>query len=347
MKKIISSCAILASVCISSSAIAQVAAYPQGNSAGIEGYSLPRTVISVTVTQEREVVLRGPYAKFASQYLGVSGAAMSDKESYRLIDAQLSYIEEPDPSQVFLFDEKSASPVKIFKWLSQNPPEVEGIVDEKDYAGARIGNQIPFKDIGISPVYGQTVQHSYLGSEEEFPEVPVTRTEAVEKSPEQMAAAAAEAIFKLRQRRFDLVTGEQGDNAFGAGLKDALAEMDRIENEYLSLFLGKRYTQRTVKTIDVLPEAGKSRLTVCRFSDSKGVVDPADVSGRPIMIELTPETEGAPSTPAVRKIGRTVSYRVPQVQNARLMDGTEILSSERIPIYQFGTLVDVPVVFAP
>ena len=64
-------------------------------------------------------------------------------------------------------------------------------------------------------------------------------------------------------------------------------------------------------------------------------------------IELTPESNEGINAPAVRKAGRTVSYRVPQVQNARLMDGTEILSSERIPIYQFGALVDVPVVFAP
>jgi len=345
MKKIILALALLCPVCTITTAWAQIAAYRQGNSATVEGYSLPRTVISVTITQEREVVLRGPYAKFASQYLGVSGAALTDKESYKLIDAQLSYFEEPDPAQAYLFDEKTSAPVKIFQWLSQQAPSTEGMIGERDYASAQIGNQIPFKDMGISAPYGQTTQVSYLGSEEEFPELPISRTEAVEKSPEQMAADAADAIFKLRKRRFDLITGEQGENVFGQGLKAALEEMDRIENEYLSLFLGKRFTQRTTRTINVLPQAGQNRVTVCRFSDSKGVVDPSDVSGRPILVEMSAEADVAATAPAARKGGRTVTYRIPQVQNAKLMDGTRILSSERIPVYQLGSLVDVPVVY--
>lgn len=345
MKKIISTLAILSTVCLLTTASAQIAAYRQGNSATVEGYSLPRTVVCVTITQEREVVLRGPYAKFASQYLGVSGAALTDKESYKLIDARLSYIEEPDPSQVYLFDEKTASPVKIFRWLSQNSPSAEGMIAEKDYASAQIGNQVPFKDMGIDPIYGQTTRSSYTESSEEFPEMPVTRTEAIEKTPEQMAAAAADAIFKLRKRRFDLVTGEQGEQVFGAGLEAALKEMDRLENEYLSLFLGKRFTQRTTRTINALPESGKNRLTICRFSDSKGVVAGNDVSGRPIIVEMTPESDVAATAPSARKGGRTVTYRVPQIQSARLMDGAEMLSMERIPVYQAGSLVDVPVVF--
>lgn len=351
MKRTITTIALFAALAISTGvASAQIAAYRQGNGASVEGYSLPRTVITATIVQEREVVLRGPYARYASQYLGIVGAAMSDKESYKIVGASLSYFDEPDPNQVFVFDEKSPSPAKIFTWLSpQNP--FAPIAADMDYKGGQTGNSMPFTDLGISPIYGQTVQNNAVaeGGPEAFPALTYGKTEAVEKSPEQMAADAAAAIFKLRKRRFELVTGEQGENVFGAGLEAALREIDKIEAEYLALFIGKRFSQRTVKIVSVLPEAGKNRITMCRFSDSKGVVPDSDVSGRPITAELTPEKSGAQSAAAAmasrKGAGRSVVYRVPQVENVRLVDGTEILSEARIPVYQLGVSVDAPIVF--
>lgn len=77
-----------------------------------------------------------------------------------------------------------------------------------------------------------------------------------------MAQDAANAIFSLRRHRIDLVTGEAGENVFGAGLKAALEEIDRLEQEYLSLFLGKQFRQRIVREFSVVPSrtTGDGRL---------------------------------------------------------------------------------------
>ncbi|MDE6499371.1 MAG: DUF4831 family protein, partial [Rikenella sp.] len=101
---------------------AQVSAFPQGGVArAIDGYTLPRTVVDVTLVVEREVILRGPYAKFAAQYLGISGAAMSDKQNYRIIDAALGYSEEPDPTQTYHLDRPVEAGSRAFHWLSVDP----------------------------------------------------------------------------------------------------------------------------------------------------------------------------------------------------------------------------------
>lgn len=331
---IIMACAVMAIA----SAQAQISAYKQGNSASIEGYSLPRTVITVTVTQEREVVLRGPFAKYASQYLGISSVAQNDKESYKLIDATLGYYEEPDPSHVYMFDEKSGAPTKIFNWLTNTPPAITPAPHDKDFAGAQPSGIVPFKDMGASPVYGRTTPEMESGENS-------YRTSAVEKSPEQMASDAAAVVFKIRQRRIELITGEQGEGVFGAGLKAALNEMDKIEAEYVSLFIGKRFTQRIVKTFSVVPTNGKNRITAFRFSDSKGIVADTDVSGRPINIELTPEVVESRVESAAKK-GRTVTYRIPLVEFTKLTDGQEVLSTMRIPVFQLGQVTEAPVVFA-
>lgn len=329
-------------------AAAQVSAFAQGvGSRTIEGYTLPRTVVTVTMAVEREVILRGPYAKFASQYLGISGAAMSDKQNYRIIDASLGYYEEPDPAQTYHLDQPVDAQSKVFHWLCAVPPQ-KPLLADAEFQGAAIGNNNPFTDVSLNSLYGTTTERNGLADSDSFGELPVNRTSTVEKSTEQMAADAANAIFTLRKRRFDLVTGETGENVFGAGLEAALREMDRIESEYLALFIGKRYTQRMVKTFSVLPSA-KGTTIVCRFSPTKGVVPDTDLSGRPIVLEMTAEaSDNGPAAGAgggSKKGVVSVRYRVPAVQTVKLVDGNDELARERIPVFQLGSVTSAPVVF--
>lgn len=297
------------------SAQAQVSAFKQGSG---DGYTLPRTVVTATLVVEREVILRGPYAKYASQYLGITGAAMNDKENYRIIDAKLGYYEEPDPEQTYQLGKPAGNDVNAFRWLTMAVPgENQPLLTEAEYPGAVIGNNNPFTDVGIDPLFGAR--------------------SGVAKSTDQMAADAANAIFTLRQRRFDLVTGETGE--MGAGLEAAIKEMDRIEKEYLALFIGKRYTQRIVKTVSTLPQPGKGAAIVCRFSDSNGILSDDDLSGRPIVVELA-GGEGGQQVP--KSGAKGAKYRIPQVQTVKLVDGGTELARERIPIFQMGSIAYAP-----
>ncbi len=337
MKKTLLALAALAT--FTTSASAQLLAYKQTSGGTTDAYTLPRTVVRVTVVTEREVVFRGPYAKYASQYLGISSVAQTDKQTYRLVDASVSYLLEPDPAYTYQVG-KSLDGARAFEWLTIAPGE-KPLLADAEYADAIAGNRPPFVDMGIDPIYGTTKVRNEEGQ--------VTRTAAVEKSPEQMAALAADAIFTLRKRRFDLVSGELGEYVYGAGLADALKEMDRIEAEYLALFVGKRYVQRIVSYYDVVPaEAGKP-VVACRFSETKGAVSDADLSARPLTLELTGEAAtaltGANSAIANEKKGAAnMRYRVPAIQVVRLLDGTTELARERVPVYQFGSIAYAPVI---
>lgn len=321
---------IIALAGLSAAAAAQVSAYKQGISASVEGYSLPRTVIEVKVVQEREVIIRGPYARYAAQYLGVTGAPMSDRETYKILGATLSWTTEPDPSQIYAIDEKSGSMAKVFNWIVPAAKPVVDIAADRDFAGAQLGGRMPFTDMGTSTVV------------ENGDNMAIDRTSAVEKSPEQMAADAASMVFKLRKRRVELVCGEQGENVFGAGLSAALSEIARLENEYVALFLGKRYVQRTEHLFNVVPEAGKNRLVAFRFSPTKGVAGVSDLSASPINMEFSPISAlAAPTTK--RSAARAVQYRVPQIEAVTITDGTTVLASDNIPVFQRGVMVEAPV----
>lgn len=331
------------------SVTAQVSAFPQGGgSAAVDAYTLPRTVVTATVVVEREVILCGTYARYAAQYLGISGAAMSDKQNYRIIDASLGYYEEPDPTQTYQLGRPVDANSRAFHWLSAVRPGQQLLADAR-FQDAVTGNNNPFTDVSLNPLYGKTVERNGLADGEGFGELPVNRTSVVEKSTEQLAADAANAIFTLRKRRFDLVMGEMGEHVFGAGLPAALQEIDRLEAEYLSLFIGKRYTQRIVRTYSVLPSA-KGAAIVCRFSPTKGLVPETDLAGRPLVIEMTPESSAgaganAHAGSAGAKKGTTISYRIPSVQMVKLVDGTEELARERIPVFQLGSFASAQAAF--
>ena len=119
--------------------------------------------------------------------------------------------------------------------------------------------------------------------------LPLNRVSATVQTTEEQAAATAEMIFSLRRHRLDLITGEAGENVFGAGLKAALDEIARMEKECLDMFYGAKTTSETVYTFNIAITPDKNEYMVCRFSDKAGVVETDDLSGMPIVVKV--ETE--------------------------------------------------------
>ena len=81
---------------------------------------------------------------------------------------------------------------------------------------------------------------SYEAQGADFARLQTDRLDMTETDLQTAARNAAAAIFSLRKHRLDLISGEAGENVFGAGLPVALERLDRLEQEYLELFLGRR-----------------------------------------------------------------------------------------------------------
>lgn len=331
MKKLLILIAAITFTAISTNSQAQIKAFPQSTGGTIDGYSLPKTVLHVEIHSQREVVLRGPYARYASQYLGIIGAPQSDKESYQLLGAKIQYSEEPDPSSTFIFDSKTGTPLKAFQWLTMTPHINNTILSkDNDYQGASIIGDNPFKDVGATIYQGA----SNSGQ--------VDRLSSGNRDMESLASEAASTIFKLRKKRIELICAEQGENVFGAGLESALKEIKRLEKEYLSLFIGKRYVQTFITEYPVVPKKGETRAVVCRFTPEKGVTNSMDLSASPVMIEFKPETNSAAPMIAP-KSSRSAMVRIPTTVNMQVSFSGQTLCLDRAPIYQLAQTITVPV----
>ena len=128
---------------------------------------------------------------------------------------------------------------------------------------------------------------------------------------EDAAREAANTIFfSLRRHRIELITGEAGENVFGEGLKAALAEIDRLEQSYLELFLGKRVVTTETRRYVVYPQSDKKQYIVCRFSAAAGLLPESDLSGDMVLLQIEPSGNTATAVEASAKESNTVACRV-------------------------------------
>ena len=147
----------------------------------------------------------------------------------------------------------------------------------------------------------------------------------------EQAAATAELIFSLRKHRLELITGEAGENVFGAGLKAALDEIARLEKEYLEMFYGTTTVTEEVHTFNIAITPDKSEYAVCRFNEDLGVVEVNDLSGKPIVLKVVTEPhKDYPEITQVKPKGLFAKakeyYFVPQCK-CLLINETELLDS--------------------
>jgi hypothetical protein len=66
------------------------------------------------------------------------------------------------------------------------------------------------------------------------------------------------------------------------------------------------------------------------------------------VLELTPEKEvrAMPSNDFdIDRKGTRIRYRIPEIVKARVLDGQTVLLQTRLPVYQLGTVMTLPINF--
>ncbi len=319
--------------------------------AGAVVYSLPVTNIHLAVEAVHESFIAGPYAKYAQKYLGVE-AKEESRDSYRLSSVELTPYIEADPSiniALFLGNQRNAS-ANFLEMINQ------GLIMWSDsYAGK--SQKIQFPNLKDNALYVKSMAGSNLTSEKSTlystvksasgtERVAVQQSQIVEKSLEKRAEEIASQIFHLRAKRFNIITGDTDATFSGDALRAAIEEINRLEDEYLALFMGKVNTKIQKMSFDVVPKADNEKqiYIAFRLSETAGLMPANNLSGRPVVLELIKSEQTATVNIDTSPSGKgKVIYRKPAVVNARLMDGQELVMQSRIPVYQLGILLSFPI----
>jgi hypothetical protein len=322
-------------------------------------YNLLRTSLEFTVETTRILTRRGPYYQFAEKYLGISGVPAQDTEQWFISGVSLNSREEADPDRYFVL---TAENIHSFSYLrlvregfiipiyrTNHNQFFSGLAAEPDYA-----EDLNFTDLGVKRIVTQETQSSFrlIQQDTAFVSVPVLRKEVVRKSLEEKAKEAADFIIDLRMNRFKLISGEYDMFPDGQSMQSVLEEFKRLEEEYLSLFIGKTYKQVRTRMFEYIPSQNEEidRTVLFRFSDSKGILPFGDLSGRPISLEISRENRTAalssfPEPVKGDEMQGRVFYRVPDFGVVQLIDGRNVIMKNRIPVSQFGKTISIPANF--
>ena len=298
-------------------------------------YSLPQTTVTVEVDAVQENFFAGPYAPYAKRFLGIDVRETDASRSY-VKEVRLVTRVEADPKARFTVDTKGVE--DRFLALSS-----QGLVSFQDKleAGDLVWrfNPQPEADFGTRGVTSQTRTETRtiwkeVETDTAFVRVPVEEAYQIQKTPEMKAQEAADMILKARKERFNISTGNTDATFSGEALGAALAELDRVEKEYLTLFTGYTVAREQHGSFDVVPspEDRMYRYAAFRLSNRDGLV--SEGAGSVYNLEFEP-TEVVDPAPA-KDTRNVVRYRIPAVCNVKLTNGGKTLFESRIPVYQLG-----------
>lgn len=268
-----------------------------------------------------------PYKAVVGTYIDASGAlAVSDPSTSVAVD---------------LIVEKEQTVVGPYARYAQKFLNMRGsLVDKTVYSlkGVKLAVTGGEDVIADAVPAAEVTETSYMGSASEFAKVLPDRMSATAVSEEEAAANAAQAIFSIRKHRMDLITGEAGENVFGAGLKDALAALDAAEQEYLELFFGKRVVTTSVERVVIPMVEGVQSYAVARISSSAGVVAADAKDGDAVTLEVAPSgrTRLSSIVEADPKSKTAVKVRVADPSTCTVKVGDKVLTSAVLPLFEMG-----------
>ena len=268
-----------------------------------------------------------PYKAVVGTYVDASGAlAVSDPSTSVAVD---------------LIVEKEQTVVGLYARYAQKFLNMRGsLVDKTVYSlkGVKLAVTGGEDVIADAVPAAEVTETSYMGSASEFAKVLPDRMSATAVSEEEAAANAAQAIFSIRKHRMDLITGEAGENVFGAGLKDALAALDAAEQEYLELFFGKRVVTTSVERVVIPMVEGVQSYAVARISSSAGVVAADAKDGDAVTLEVAPSGRARLSSTAEadHKSKTAVKVRVADASTCTVKVGDKVLTSAVLPLFEMG-----------
>lgn len=268
-----------------------------------------------------------PYKAVVGTYIDASGAlAVSDPSTSVAVD---------------LIVEKEQTVVGPYARYAQKFLNMRGsLVDKTVYSlkGVKLAVTGGEDVIADAVPAAEVTETSYMGSASEFAKVLPDRMSATAVSEEEAAANAAQAIFSIRKHRMDLITGEAGENVFGAGLKDALAALDAAEQEYLELFFGKRVVTTYVERVVIPMVEGVQSYAVARISSSAGVIAADAKDGDAVTLEVAPSGRARLSSivEADPKSKTAVKVRVADPSTCTVKVGDKVLTLAVLPLFEMG-----------
>lgn len=286
-------------------------------------YVLPKTVIDIDVELEMTQLIAGPYANYSQKYLGMPATITSDSKTWRLVSVSAKVSSIPDNNIYYNVQLKSGATPYIY--VSEEgvllAVNAEPLLKESE-------KEVQESEMSSSPLADNS--YTYALTEEML----------LSGSNIRMAELVAKQIYRLRESRTDIITGDSDQKFDGEALKIMLQQIEEQERRLTVMFTGTKQTQRKSFKVRWIPEGECEDVVVARVSERDGLVDRENLSGEPIYISL--DNVKRATTPLDSKGNpfelpeNSVIYNIPGEAELSLSYQGESLFNKKVELTQFG-----------
>lgn len=310
----------------------------------VEGvvYSLPRTGVKVYVQAVKETFRPGPYAAYAEQLLGIKNVRTKKAVNWVVEEVKIDVFSEPDPEQVYKAMGNIAGLVSLSNDGCLAGINANTTSDKNDeIITNRVGQKNKFDDNSLFEYFTDSPLYTSGDSTNNY--------RPVKLADEKKISKAAERVLECRRLQYEIAAGLVDElHPDGEAYKVSLKELKKIEEDYLSLFVGKSTYDKETFSFDYVPKGGGKSEAIFRISEENGVVPATDLSGKPVMIEceidkdLNQKYSGMvkSTNPAAGQSG--VYYRIPGRATVRLIADMNVIATTRATVAQFGAIAPLP-----
>ncbi|MDR1896231.1 MAG: DUF4831 family protein [Prevotellaceae bacterium] len=312
-------------------------------------YALPKTSIEISVEVKKDTYIPGPYVRYADVFLSIENVSVKEDVSYSIGNVSMQPVTEADYEYLYSLPigEKTTLNATFLSLAAEglifavNEPKKSAID-----LSAPLKNFQHYTDRLSSPpikTRKETI-NDRIRTDSGFINVPYQESFIEKKDPESKAEDAAKFLFALRQRRFELISGDVEHAFSGNSLKDALKEISRLEKEYLSLFIGKHIVESRVYKFYISPDKAldKKSYAVCYFSEVDGPLSESTRTTKPLLLNVSPSGKVNALEGVKTRIKLPIYYRIPETAFVQLYYGSNELCSGKMHIYQMGKELSIP-----
>lgn len=236
-------------------------------------YSLPLTLVDITIETQHTVKTPGEFTNYATRYLGLDGDAVVRKADHNVVVKSITVTPRgtANPDNRWQAQFKAGNVPTMYLTADGVPLSIN--VDGVEPASPSIPVAVPAEP---TPLEGPAAREAVTEA--------MTRSTTLGKKAE----AAATRIFELRERRNDLFSGEaENMPPDGRATELVLSGISAQEAALTAMFAGTTKTYTEVSTVTYTPgNQTEDRVLLARISPVDGVVSKDDLSGIPLYLSF-------------------------------------------------------------
>lgn len=234
-------------------------------------YSLPTTVVDITIETQTIVKRPGEFYRYAKKYLNADDAISVESQATALKSITVNSRGVANAEQQYLMQFKAGST----PFLIVNDEQLPIAINAEETAELQ-HIELP-KAVAAKPT----------PLESDAAQQVISGEMAQSQSLAKRAEIAASQLFALRQTRSDLLTCEADQMPpDGKAMELVLNNLQAQEAALLAMFMGTTQISTAVKTVTYIPDEDVENEVLARISAVDGVVDAGNLAGVPIYISL-------------------------------------------------------------